>query len=406
MHDVLHAEHRRTWRWAIGAALLSLLIVGCQNNHKEWSDAGKQRWLGMRSSLVLQMAQQQFDTGDLTLAEKSVKDALAVDPTNPKLLVLAGRIEIERGQLERACHLFQAAITANEKWPPSRYYLGIVYQRWQQYQNALDAYAKAFELEPDNASYLLAMSEMLVSLDRTQDAIAALEDKLVYFDQNAALRATLAQLHLMQHDFAKAADYFRQASLLRPDDLKLQEEMAMSLLACARTDDAIRILERLCQEDTLRHRADLRRSLAGAYLKTGRDEQARALLVDVTKLDGANVEDWVKLAELHWTAHDIGATLSAANQIVTLAPQRHEGYLLAGLVWQERGRLDEALRLFDRAAALSGDAGPVILRGIALEKAGRRQAAAEAYADALRRNPQDERARRLLAGVTPDGVLP
>jgi len=83
------------------AALLAPLLLGCQDTLVKEKASAKNRWLELRSSMMLDMAKQQFVTGDLTQAEKSVKDGLSIDPTHPGLHVLAGRIELERGKLER-----------------------------------------------------------------------------------------------------------------------------------------------------------------------------------------------------------------------------------------------------------------------------------------------------------------
>ena len=56
--------------------------------------------------------------------------------------------------------------------------------------------------------------------------------------------------------------------------------------------------------------------------------------------------------------------------------------------------------MFDRASQLSGgSAEPLILRGMALQRAGKSAAAADAYTKALERNPNDARAQRLLEQV-------
>ena len=70
------------------------------------------------------------------------------------------------------------------------------------------------------------------------------------------------------------------------------------------------------------------------------------------------------------------------------------------MVWNKRERLDRALSMFVRAAGLApNNTTPLILRGISLQKSARRAAAAEAYNEALKRNPEDIRAQRLLAQV-------
>src|SRR5690606_10637224 len=117
-------------------------------------------------------------------------------------------------------------------------------------------------------------------------------------------------------------------------------------------------------------------------------------------LEPDNADVWIKLGELSWVQGDLPGALTAANRAMSLAPHRHEGFLLAGLVWQRRERTEEALRLFDRAASLAPtSAEPMVMRGITLQRAGRHAAAAEAYHEALRRRPDDTRARELLASL-------
>ena len=70
------------------------------------------------------------------------------------------------------------------------------------------------------------------------------------------------------------------------------------------------------------------------------------------------------------------------------------------MVWQRRGNLNNALQMFDRAAqAAPTSTEPLILRGLSLQKAGRHAAAIEAYQEALKRQPDDPRARQLLSAV-------
>lgn len=383
------------------AALLAPLLFGCQDTLvKEKADA-KNRWYELRSSMMLDMAQQQFNTGDLTQAEKSVKDGLSIDPTHAGLHTLAGRIELERGKLERAYYLFNAAIELAPNEPEPYYYQGLVMQRWQRYEGSLAFYQKAYEREPDNASYLLACIEAMVELDQTDEAIALLESKREYFDQNAGIRAALGHLYYMKGQPDKAAEYFGQASLLDPEDAKLSQELALALSACGKYVEAAEVLQKLLNHPDNKDRADLKRELAFAYLQSDRAKEARGILQELARSPQGDVADWIKLGELCYQQDDLGGALQAASKVMNLSPERHEGYLLAGMVWQRRGNLNNALQMFDRAAqAAPTSTEPLILRGLSLQKAGRHAAAIEAYQEALKRQPEDPRARQLLSAVT------
>lgn len=390
-------------RWLL-AAMVVLVLSGCANHksgHEKAVDSANTRWKSMRSNLMLQMAQQQFDTGDLDQAEKTLMDAIAIDTGNARLHVLAGRVALERGQLERAYKRLDLAISFDENLAEAHYFQGIVLQRWTRFADALASYEKAADLQQDNVGFLLAVAEMLVALDRQDEAIARLQEKVVVFDQNAGIRAALGQLYGMNGQHDKAVAMYRQAALLRPDDLQLVEELATAQMAAGNTAEGIRLLEQLCASGELSDRKDLRHQLAAAYISVDRLNDAKTLYIDLTRQDPQDAQTWIKLGELSWRQGDTSGTLLAANRVMATAPRAPEGYLLAGMVWQQRQRTDEALRLFDRAAQLAPEsAEPVILRGLTLQRAGRQEAAIAAYQEALRRQPDDSRAQSLLASVS------
>jgi len=205
----------------------------------------------------------------------------------------------------------------------------------------------------------------------------------------------------MRLDYQRAAHYFEKASVLAPDDFKLREELALAQVAAGEPHEAIKTIKRLLVEPEMKDRLDLRRALAAAYEADNQLDEAKKAYLDLTRIERRNADNWVSLSELSWKAGDLQGTLHAANRAINLSPRDHQGYLLAGMVWQKRDKLDQALTMFDRAAELAPDqAIPMIMRGISLQKAGRLGAAAEAYALALERDPQDRRARTLLRQVT------
>lgn len=386
------------------AALLAPLLLGCQDTLVEEKADAKNRWLELRSSMMLDMAKQQFNAGDLTQAEKSVKDGLTIDPTNAKLHVLAGRISMEQGKLERAYHLFNAAITEQPKYAEAYYYQGLVMQRWQRYEGSLENYQLAYDNEPDNASYLLAVTETLVELDRVDEAVSLLEGKRQYFDQNAGVRAAIGHLYNMKGQPDTAAEYFREASLLEPESVKFQEQYAFSLAAGGKHEQTVEVLTDILEKPEHKDRSDLKRALVSAYQFTGQAKEAHAVLIDLARGPDGDVSDWIKLGELSYQQGELGGALQAASKVINLAPSHHEGYLLAGMVWQKRGNLNNALDMFDRAAAAApSSAEPLILRGLSLQKAGRFAAAAQAFQQALKRQPNDPRAAELLAAVAEQG---
>ena len=383
--------------------LLSTSLLGCagKSSHAQAVEGANKRWHSLRSAALLDMAKSQFEAGSLDQAEKTVNDAAAIDADNPALHLMAGRIALERGQLERAFRLFELSAELAPNHSDTFYFQGVVLQRWHQYDAALTAYQRAYQLKADDASRLLAVTETMVELNRVDEAIALLEEKKHYFDQNAGVRAMLGHLYQMKGEPRLAVENFRQAMMLDQENLRLHEELAFAQVNAQFFSDAVITLEGIVERREFEGREDLKRSLAQAYAGVGRFESAKKVYVELTRRNPSAENDWIRLGELCWQIDDTGGTLIAANRVIMLAPQRYEGYLMAGMVWQKRGRVEDALKNFDRAADLAPDnPTPLILRGLALQKSDRKAAAAEAYAEALRRAPDDHRAERLLATVS------
>lgn len=392
----------------LAACAVPLTLTGCnsadtQGNHDRWMEEADTRWQDVKSGIALQMAEQQFNSGQLNLALKTVEEQLELDPDNAQLWLMAGRVALENSELEISHGRLAKAIELDPELAEPYYYQGIIHQRWQQYEQALASYGQARENDPANPGYTLAEAEMLAQLNRVGQAIAVLEVKAAYFDQNAGIRAMLGHLHRRSGDHAQAVVWFKQASMLAPDDHKLTEELARSYMATEQHSQAVSTLRQLLYTEYGTQRPDLRRMLAQALERSGQTRDARNTYQQLTREDPSSAEDWLKLGQLNYKLEDYAAALQSANRLINLAPDDHRGYTLAGMVWQKRGSLDRALAMYDRAAQAEPDnTTPRILRGMALQHSDRPEAAAQAYRQALDINPQDARAQRLLTSVTED----
>lgn len=387
----------------IGVAAATVLVAcGCAQKPKmsEHRQQARDRWAESRSQMMYGLAVQQFEAGDLDKAERSIAQALSADPEKAPYLELAARLMMERGELEKAFHTLKEATKIDPKHASSHYTLGIVLQRWQRYDAALAEYELAYSHAPDQVSYLLAVAEMLVKLERVDTAQQRLEEKLAYFAANAAIRVAVGRLHMFQHDYAKAVSLLREASLLAPEDPTIVEHLARAELAAGHHDEAAFRITQLLKREDYAERDDLRAILGDCHLAAKRLQDARAVFVDLTRRNPDDVDCWVKLAEVSIMGGDRVRLAESARRILALAPHRYEGYMLRGLMEREAGQVADALASFDRASQLAPqNTQPLILKGMTLEQTGDRRAAAQVYQEALRVSPDDDRARRLLTAL-------
>jgi tetratricopeptide (TPR) repeat protein len=141
-------------------------------------------------------------------------------------------------------------------------------------------------------------------------------------------------------------------------------------------------------------------NLAVAYSGRGEFRLARERLRVALEVSPGYWRAWVNLGIAEQRLGDRAAARRAYDRAVLLAPTFHDPlYWLAGLA-REEGNLEEAATLLGRASAISPEQGWLARQhGEALLAVGRRHAARQALERAVKLDPRDAEARRLLAGL-------
>src|SRR6478609_5594527 len=161
----------------LSVALSLSLLAGC-GDVKQPPDSKQKlttQWQGARAGVQYTLAKQEYEAGDVDGARKSCDQALKLNPKLAPALILSAKLSIEKGQLDRADQSLNEAREIEPKNPEPDYYSGIVYQRWQKSEKALEFYTHASEKAPNEPAYLLARAELLVSLDKSSEALALLQ---------------------------------------------------------------------------------------------------------------------------------------------------------------------------------------------------------------------------------------
>jgi tetratricopeptide (TPR) repeat protein len=406
-------------------ALVSGVSGGCHTASKSATEARENanlRYNFINAQVQYDQAMQAFETGQFEKAQKELAVALARFPQSPAFHILQGRIYLETNRLELASRSFTAAlekcgaitdetsatmakaVTGDslgsrraERKAEAHYYLGIVYQRWSDDEQAYANYYSAYEAQPDRPDYLLAAAESRVAAGDYQGARQLLEPRLAYFEHNAAMRHLLGEIAMLEDDPATAARLYAEARLLNPDDASLLEELAFVQYAAgmhAPCYDSIKELQNLPGNT---ERLDLRHMEARCLTLMERSTEARNLYLELTRLNPTSAELWIELGVLAWELGDYNRVAQSSVRAIALAPDRFEGYMLKGVNERHHGRIDQASSLFQQAAQRSDRVAiPHLLLGRTLEEQGNEPGALAAYAAAVRSDPASNEAQMLL----------
>jgi Flp pilus assembly protein TadD len=382
------------------AVLIALSTAGCQNAKKKNSKEATARWNRARANVMYSLAKDQYKAGTFDKCRKTLDDALKMDTQNAQLRTLSGKLAIEQGQLELAERELEVARKFAPNDPEAYYLSGVVYQRWEKPERAYEFYTAANDRAPNELPYVLARAEMLVDLNRSDEALSLLTDKVQYFENSAPIRDAAGQLLTQKGKYKEAVEMFRQASVLEEEDPSFRERLGLALYYDKQYKEAGEVLSKLVAKEGYAGRADLLSALGECQLQTGQFRDARHTFENATKATPSNAKAWLGLGKAAMEMKDFRRAELAMKKSQTLEPTSAEAHLLQGYLRLRQNRMKEALAAFQKSSTLDPkDAVSVCMVGYVYEKTGRSDLAMKYYGKALKLKPNDPLASQLMAGV-------
>jgi len=386
----------------IAVGLISLGLIGCSeaDRPKTQKELARQQWNDARVGVLGGLALDQYKNGDLEKARATVDEALALSPNNVQLRLLSAKLFMEQGNLDAAGKQLAEAQKTDPKNAEADYLTGVVYQRWQQPEKALAAYDAAYQKDGNEVSYVMAKGEMLVQLNREDEALTLLQSRLSYFEHSAAIRDAVGQLLIMKKDFAKASITLREASILAPDDNTIREHQAFAFYYSKNYIEAAEQFRQLLKNDNYSQRADVMAAMGECQHQLGNLREAREDLETAAALDVHASGYWFSLARLNCDMGDFARAEVAIRRGLAVEPGSSDGYCLLGYARLKQDKLPAALSAFEKASSIDDhNTTSLCMQGYVLQKMNRPKEAMEYYSRALRVSPSDELAGRLMTSI-------
>lgn len=410
-------------------AVVVALFAGCEGPHKEYVKPHLDAFAATRANMLYQAAEQQYKVGELTKCRESLKKAIEADPEHPyaPLFVLTGRVELEGGSLERAATALKKAVEIDGKNAEGYYLLGVVYQRWQKFEEASGYYSQAADKKPEEATYAVAAAEMLIANGQLEEAKEFLSTKMYYFEQSAAMRIALARIATLQGDAAGAARNYRDAVLLLPEDKTLSFNYALALFDAGKYTEASKILEGLrydpptlpkarkaSAEDAetdakaaVSNKVSLLITLGECYVNMKRPVDARDCFQEAIRAQPANATAFLALGKTCLMTGEYQIVIEAADRVLRLDPRNVDAMILQAAVQQKEKKWNDAMVTLAGAAKITPkDPTVLCMSGISAMQLGKKDYAVTFFELALAAKPGDAWAGELLESVRPATPAP
>jgi tetratricopeptide (TPR) repeat protein len=376
---------------------LALVISGCSqltppNSKQEAHD----RWSSVRAQLKYQLASDRFKNGHLDEAYETVQEAIGLNPRLQESYVLLTRIQLERGEIALAAETLSESLTYGADTPETDYLSGVIAERYRRFEDALKWYEQASMRDTLNAHYVAAVAETLVALDRNSEALELVKSRWTDFEQNATLRALAGSIYHMLGDEEAAANAYRQAYRIAPEDSVLGFQLGSALTMAERYEEALEVFSSALEHAKLVP-TSTKLMLGRCQFELGRHDEAKQSFQDVVAQDGNSLEGWDWLSRGSLAVGDLLTARRAASQAVQLSAGARDHLMLLGYVCYRQKDYVNAKSALDKAARIDPkESVTLCLLGQCYEGLGNAAKAETCYRQALQADPDCEWAKQLL----------
>ncbi len=319
----------------------TVLTASCNMpSHTNAKVEAHQRWNQVRGQIKLQLAEQQYESRLFEDAAQTLKEAIALDATQPTAYALLTKAYLELGKAASAQQVLDAADRAGLTSAEITYLKGVVFEQRGELDAAVEAYAKARKLDPSNVDYLVAHVECLVSLDRAEKAVRLLNENADRIDDDGTVSALAAHIASLLGDTSQACHSFGQALASQSDSPLVTEELGRLLVQAQRYEEALAILSPVLDADSGEQASGVvRRAVATCHLALGNPASAREVLGPYAQFHPEDTVAQLILAKAALACGDVLTALRAVDLVQQRQPDQPELWLVRAALNFKRGRL-------------------------------------------------------------------
>lgn len=177
-------------------------------------------------------------------AENELAAARKIDPGSEETALIANRFYMDQGNMDKAVDVLKS-LPDDDQTARTEYQLGMTYDTMKKPSEAIGAFRKALELEPDNLDVERALASDLTATGQADSALSAWKDIAAGDPTDPDAWSQIAEIDERDGKLNDALAAIKKARDLASDSLKLEFEEARIQYVAGHLDDAAKLFEQL-----------------------------------------------------------------------------------------------------------------------------------------------------------------
>ena len=282
--------------------------------------------------------------GDAVKANQCFYQAFSLEPEKVKArdhFILGNRL-LEQREIKLAVACYRRSITQNPSLIESYWQLGKILLGSGKEQGAIACYQQAVKIAPDKAIGYFYLGNALLQTKQLQAAVDCYQKAAQIEPNNADIKHNLGEALVQQEKWQEAADAYRQAIAIKPDFVWSHYNLGEALAELQQWNKALAAYQQAKQLDP--HLPRVTQKIAGILRRRSKTLQQETLSYCQTQIeeDPDNIELY--------------------HQAIALNRKDEELYLGLGKALIKKGKLDEAISIFQMGLEIQPENPELMLR--------------------------------------------
>lgn len=288
-------------------------------------------------------------------AENQFAIAQKIDPGSEETVLNLARLYSGQGDAKRAIKVL-SELPEQDQTAKTEYVLGASYDQEKDTKNAIAAYRKSLDLEPDNLDVERALAKDLLADNQLSAAQDAFKDIAAGDPSDPEAYLRLSEIERRQGNYDEALATLKKAKELVPDSLEISFNEGLLDDALGRYDESAQIFEKLVagSEHTSGQYSDQEKNnrslfldrLAIVYREQNKTDQAIAAYQKMAAL-GGDYEQHAYESEVdtYRDMHDYNKAADAAREAAAKNPKNRDLQLMLAEQLTDTGQVEEGIKL-------------------------------------------------------------
>jgi tetratricopeptide (TPR) repeat protein len=288
-------------------------------------------------------------------AEEQFKTAQALDPDSEEVVLNLARLYAESGDVAHAAKVIEA-VPEDDRSSKMEFALGAAYDQLKRPKDAIAAYQRAADLEPEDVDTLRALAQALLNDNQLDAALKQYKDISEADPDDVATLVHICEIQRRQGKFDDALTTIRKAVKKEPDNLEAGYNEGILLDHLGHFDEAAQDYEKMVEltshangaytADEKNNRGIFLERLASVYHEQNKTDQAVATYQKMIDLGGDLAErGYEGQVEAYHDAMQYDKAVEVARKAVDAKPKDRGAKLVLAEALVDQGKPEDALTL-------------------------------------------------------------